>query len=391
MPIARDVATGRFVAVARVANNFNPITAPMQLASNFIMGGAQMMQTHRGFQKTYAMLNELQASVGVLQASTALIGVGTVAVVALSAVNLYQTFKIREDIKQLKIEVKGGFIDLKQALYVRSDEILQRIDQVAVHTEFLHHRTILAQAYGRFMQALIYIRDALTMTDTNLRNMSLGNAQKMLHDALADYNNPLLLQDTSVAGQIRIKECSWAIDQAITLTYQLQGSVETIGDRVSKQQKQIRQESLHLLNKCRSEEELDFLAPEILRLNNQDVLALEYWKNNVEFTRSLSPAEQQELANLEAETPEDAPAEIQIIEPLPEQSLYENLKPKSHFHSLRDQVKFLVDPSLRKPHEEYITRQAVNSEYKALAPSNWEEVPDFTVANLYWYFKNRAS
>jgi hypothetical protein len=38
-----------------------------------------------------------------------------------------------------------------------------------------------------------------------------------------------------------------------------------------------------------------------------------------------------------------------------------------------------------------VASKALNSEYKALAPANWQEVPDFTVANLYWYFKNRAS
>jgi hypothetical protein len=28
---------------------------------------------------------------------------------------------------------------------------------------------------------------------------------------------------------------------------------------------------------------------------------------------------------------------------------------------------------------------------KALAPSNWEAIPDLTVANLYWYFKVQQS
>jgi hypothetical protein len=397
LPIARDVASGRFAAVGRLVESvhpfigFNPIIAPAQIATNIIMGTGQMIQTHRGFQKTYSMLDTLQTNVGVLQASTALIGVGTVAGVALSAVNLYQTFKIRQDIKQLKIEVKDGFIDLKKALATSNEEILQRIDRVADDVEFRQHRTILAQAYGRFLQALVYIKDALKVSDTSLRNMGISNAQKMLYDALADYNNPLLLHDTSVAGQIRIKECSWAIEQAITLTYQLQGSHEAIGDRIAKQQRQIRQETIHFLDSCQSQEELDFLSPEVLRLNNQDIIALEYWKTNLEFTASLSPAETQELAQIEVETLENFPEEAPIFDPVPEQNLYEDLKQKSHFQSLRDQMKFLIDPAQRQPYEEYITQQALNSEYKALAPANWQEVPDFTVANLYWYFKNRAS
>ena len=47
----------------------------------------------------------------------------------------------------------------------------------------------------------------------------------------------------------------------------------------------------------------------------------------------------------------------------------------------------MVKPDLRRTHESYISQQAAASEYKALAPSNWQEIPDLTVANLYWYFK----
>ena len=96
--IARDKATGQFVAHAvgmlNKAGSFviEPLIAPAQ----FVMGGLQMVQTHKGFQETYrrvdmvqASLQALQNSVGVLQATTAVIGVGTVAGVALSAVNLY--------------------------------------------------------------------------------------------------------------------------------------------------------------------------------------------------------------------------------------------------------------------------------------------------------------
>ncbi len=72
-----------------------------------------------------------------------------------------------------------------------------------------------------------------------------------------------------------------------------------------------------------------------------------------------------------------------------EQLLYENLKPKSHYQSLRDQLKFLFKPDLRRGHESYISQQASASDLKALAPSKWEAIPDLTVANLYWYFKDK--
>jgi hypothetical protein len=65
------------------------------------------------------------------------------------------------------------------------------------------------------------------------------------------------------------------------------------------------------------------------------------------------------------------------------------LKKKSHSASLRDQLKFMLKPDLRQGHESYISQQATASGYKALAPSNWQEIPDFTVANLYWYFKHK--
>ena len=82
--MARDAATGQFAAhaVGAALNNspLSPLVSPVQLA----MGGLQMYQTQMGFQA-------VQASLGVLQATTAVIGVGVAAGVALSAVNLHQT------------------------------------------------------------------------------------------------------------------------------------------------------------------------------------------------------------------------------------------------------------------------------------------------------------
>lgn len=64
----------------------------------------------------------MQSTLGVLQASTAVIGVGTAVGVGLAAVNLWQTFKLRKDVKQLRLEVKDGFIDLKVALKDQGSE-----------------------------------------------------------------------------------------------------------------------------------------------------------------------------------------------------------------------------------------------------------------------------
>ena len=394
--IVRDKATGQFVAHAvglvtkATGITVNCLFAPAQLA----MGGLQMAQTHMGFQKTYKMLDALQNSVGVLQATTAVIGVGTVAGVALSAVNLHQTLKLREDVRRLRLEVKYGFIDMKQALKDQGAEILQHIDQVAQDIEFRHHRTILAQAYGHFIEAVNWLRNALKLPDATARNAALAGVEGMLRKALAEYNNPEIYKDTCAAGRLRRLECAWAIDQTITLTYQLHGAYEVVSDRLSYLQDKVRQDTLTLINLCKTDDELDFLFPEITRIHDHDLAVLDSWQNDVNWKRSLPPSELKllqsaDFSNSEVTGSSDAIANTTADSVPPELLLYENLKQKSHLVSLRDQLKFMLKPDLRRGHESYISQQAIASGYKALAPSNWQEIPDLTVANLYWYFKDK--
>jgi hypothetical protein len=358
-----------------------------------LIGGFQIIQTHRGFQKTYAMLNTLQASVGVLQATTALIGVGTVAGIALTAVNLYQTMKLREDVKQLKLEVVTGFIDLKQALKDQNKIVLQRIDEVAKDIEFKQHCTVLAQAYGHFVQGVNCLRDADKLQDSGQRNAQIDLAKGMLFNALAAYDNPQLLENTSAAGILRRRECSWAIEQAIALAYQSQDAHELVNDRISLLQQKIRRDTLTVVERCESEEELDFIFPEIVRIHMHDLAALQSWQGHAEWRQALSPEEYQDLLSTEPSTSEELSSseEVTVISQPVEQSLYDTAKAKSHFLALRDQLKFLIKPELRQDHEAYISQQALASGQKALAPSNWQEVPDLTVANLYWYFKARSA
>jgi hypothetical protein len=342
------------------------------------------------------MLDVLQNSVGVLQATTAAIGVGTVAGVALSAVNLHQTLKLREDVKQLRLEVKDGFIDMKQALKDQGAEILQHIDQVAQDIEFRHHRTILAQAYGHFIEAVNWLRNALKLPDANARNAAIAGVEGMLRKALAEYNNPEIYKDTCAAGRLRRLECAWAIDQTITLTYQLQGAYEVVSERLDALQLKVRRDSLNVIDRCESEEELDFLFPELTRINEDDLAVLESWQNDVNWKRSLPESELKllqsaDFSNSEVTLSPQAIADTTTDLVPPEQLLYENLKQKSHYLSLRDQLKFMVKPDLRREHESYISQQAPASGLKALAPSNWQEIPDLTVANLYWYFKEVAA
>jgi hypothetical protein len=387
LSIARDATTGQFVghAIGILSNGatLNPLLAAPQLA----MGAAQMYQMHRGF-------TAIQASLGVLQATTAVIGVGVTAGVALSAVNLYQTLKLRKAVERLELKVENGFIDLKQALKNQGIEIKQLIEQVAQDMKFEQHRLVLIRAYGLFNQAMHRLQLAMKLQDVNRRNAEIDAARGMLFEALGDYTNPHLLEETCSAGQLRRLECAWAIDQTITTTYQVQNEFAAVSDRLHHLQEKIRQDALNIIARSGAEDQVDFLFPEITRIQNHDLAVLDSWQNHVDWMQSLSSTEVQllqsaDFSNSEVTTRPEALADTTADSIPAEQLLYENLKQKSHYLSLRDQLKFMVKPDLRREHESYISQQATASGYKALAPSNWQEISDLTVANLYWYFKGK--
>ncbi len=158
-----------------------------------------MYQTQQGFTAVLNGLQTIQTSLGVLQATTALIGVGTIAGVALTAVNLHQTMKLRKEVEQMRLEVKNGFIDLKQALKDQGVEIRQIIEQVAQDIKFEQHRTALVRAYGVFIQAMNRFRSAMQLQDFSRRNAEVDGVRGMLFAALADYSNPHLLEETCAA------------------------------------------------------------------------------------------------------------------------------------------------------------------------------------------------
>ncbi|MEW5861116.1 MAG: hypothetical protein AB1861_27695 [Cyanobacteriota bacterium] len=381
--MARDATTGQFVAhaVGAVVNNspLSPLIAPFQ----FAMSGARMYQKHREFQS-------VQASLGVLQATTAVIGVGVASGVVLSAVNLHQTLKLREDVKALRIEVKDGFIDLKKALKEQGSEIIQRIDQVAEDVEFRQHRAILTQAYGRFLEAAKLIEIAMCCEDMSIRTATLANAQLMLAEAVADYSNPHLLSETCASGQLRRMECAWAIGQAIALTYQLQNQLAAVSHQLSHLQDKIRQDCLKVIERCKSEDELDFLFPEITRIHDHDLAVLESWQNQVDWMQSLPPSELKLLQSADFSNSEvTVSTDTTALAVPPEHLLYENLKQKSHPQSLRDQLQFMMKPELRRESEFYVSQQAAIAGYKTLVTSNLQKASNLAVANLYWYFKVR--
>ncbi|MFN6464472.1 MAG: hypothetical protein RMZ41_022020 [Nostoc sp. DedVER02] len=392
--IARDAVTGQFVAnaIGAVVNN-SPLS-PLVAAPNLVASGMQMYQTHQGFTSVLNGLQTIQTRLGVLQATTALIGVGTITGVALTAVNLHQTMKLRKEVEQMRLEVKNGFIDLKQALKDQGVEIRQIIEQVAQDIKFEQHRTALVRAYGVFIQAMNRFRSAMQLQDLSRRNAEIDDVRGMLFAALADYSNPHLLEETCAAGQLRRLECAWAIEQAIVATYQVQNEVSAVSDRLILLQDKICKDAHHVINRCESHDELDFLFPEIIHIKNHDLAVLNSWQNHVDWIRSLPSSELKLLSSADlnssqlttnADTHDSA---INLGE-LPEQLLYESLAEKSHFYSLRDQLLFIFEPELRREYEFYISQQAGVNGYKTLVTSNLQQASDLTVANLYHYFNIR--
>ncbi|MBD1935813.1 hypothetical protein [Microcoleus sp. FACHB-68] len=47
----------------------------------------------------------------------------------------------------------------------------------------------------------------------------------------------------------------------------------------------------------------------------------------------------------------------------------------------------MMNPTLRREAELYISRQSQAVGYKSLVPTNLQEVSDLVVANLFWYLK----
>jgi len=390
--IARDTVTGQFVghAVGILDNNgfpLNPLTTPIQLGTSGIL----MSPTHREFQGVLGGLHTIKNNLGVLQATTAVIGVGTVAGVALSAVNLWQTLKLRQDIKQLRLAVQDGFIDLKSALQNLGLETIRHIDQVAQDIKFEQHRLELIKAYGYFLEATKLMKIAIFLENPVTRTVELANVRQTLGQSLAIYNNPELISETSAAGQLRRLECAWLIEQTIALTYQLQNEPTAVYEHLEHLQETICQSVLEVISQYKNEEEFKFLYSEIKRIKNHDLVAIESWQNHIEWIKYLSNEEQLLLTDFTLTVDKSQLVEEKLVEVnKPEEiSLYENLSEKFLNDSLHYELLFMMKPELRQEPELYISQQAEQRGYRTLITSNLTEASDLTIANLYWYFKSK--
>jgi len=237
-------------------------------------------------------------------------------------------------------------------------------------------------------------RSALQLKDINDRNAEIVAAREMLFKALATYRNPHLLAETCAAGQLRRLECSWAIEQSIIGTYQVQNKFGAAGDRISQLQQQIRQDGLTVIAGCDSEDELDFLFPEITRIHNHDLVVLETWLHQIDWMKALPPSELKQLQSADLSKSDSAvkveknSAATALAIP-DEQLFYENLRPKSHFYALRTQLELMLDRQRREDYEDYIIEQGQITSHKSLVSSNLEKASDLAVANLFWYFRVR--
>lgn len=386
---ARDKATGHFVgqAVGLLGSGgipLNPMSVPLQFA--------QMYQTHQGFQAVQAGLKTIQASLGVLQTMTALTGVGVAANLAISAVSLWQILKLREDVKQQRIEMREGFLDLKRAFKDQGVAVFQKIDEAVQDIEFGQHRQAFAQAYGKFLEATRLMKIAMSCEDLNIRNVDLANARQTLVEALADYQNRQLLPEADAVTQLRRFECAWSIEQTIAVTYQLQNQSEALSNCLKQLQDRISHNVLEVIDRCKEEDELDIIFPEITRIQDQDLAVLKLWQEQVDWLRSLPPSEQQLLQSTDftdSEVSETSTVDAANLVIPPEQLLYETLKEKSHFHALCDALSLPIQPEMREEYKSYIGQQAQEAGHKALSAANLQQMSDLSIANLYWYFQVR--
>ena len=216
--------------------------------------------------------------------------------------------------------------------------------------------------------------------------------RQTLSDARSDYRNTELLDEVSAPGRLRRLECAWAIEQAMISTYQIAGERLAVSDRLTNLDRTIRTDAVEIINHCNSEEELDFIAPEISRIRYHDLEALELWKNQNDWLISLPYQEREDLQNSKYLTSTNTHQydldRGEVAEP-PESIEQRRLQQSTYPGSMKDRLLFMMDLDRRRLAESYIHDRAIIAGYKNLNSSNLQHATEFAVANLYWYYKDR--
>lgn len=379
---AIGIASNNAGMAGMAAMGLNPLTAVVPMA----MGAGQLYQG----QMTLNAVKALSASVATLQATTAVLGVGVAVTGVLTAVNLWQTLKLRKDVKQMRLEISDGFLNLHRALADQGEEILKHIDQVAEDVEFRYHRTILMQAYGKFNKALGRLQTASSIKDIGRHNDEITASRNMLFDALADYSNDKLLEGVSPAAYLRRRECVWCIEQAIAMTFQMQGEFSAVSDRLLELKQMIQKDALNAILEIENPEELDFFFPEILRIHNHDLATISAWQDHINWYQDLKPEELNQIIALDSVddtqmTILQSELEIDLIRPA-EYVYYEQAQKESHSQAICDSLLILMDDEQRKTSQEYIIERSSLENLSALTLENLHKASPLTIANLEYYF-----
>jgi len=130
--------------------------------------------------------------------------------------------------------------------------------------------------------------------------------------ALADYSNAQLMDELSAPGYLRRAECAWSIEQTLIMTYQIQNELGAVCDRLDSLQQRIRQDELAVIDRATSEEETEFLFPEIARISSHDLTALEVWKAQAGWMHMLPASERALFAQAESQVLDDDLIELEF-------------------------------------------------------------------------------
>ena len=337
-------------------------------------------------------MESLQEKASILESATATLGVGVALQGILSALNLQQTGKSNLKLDQVLLELQTGFTELKSIINHQGDEILKAINQVGQEIKLEMHRVEFVKAYGIF-QSVHHnqLPSALITQNSKDRNDKLNFIWNNLQICLAIYNNKELISSPLISEKWKRLQSAWAIEQTLALVDILKNDFDACIFQLNHLKDKIIKDCMELTESCQSEEEIDFIFPRINYIINHDIILIDFWKNNLKVIQNLSIEDQEKLASFNV-TDIVSLNKTQKSNALQKRSpfeLYQELKAQSHFVALKDQLKFILKPELRSEYESYIIQKAIALNFKGLALTNWKEVPDLTVANLYYSFKEK--
>ena len=337
-------------------------------------------------------MESLQEKASILESATATLGVGVALQGILSALNLQQTGKSNLKLDQVLLELQTGFTELKSIINHQGDEILKAINQVGQEIKLEMHRVEFVKAYGIF-QSVHHnqLPSALITQNSKDRNDKLNFIWNNLQICLAIYNNKELISSPLISEKWKRLQSAWAIEQTLALVDILKNDFDACIFQLNHLKDKIIKDCMELTESCQSEEEIDFIFPRINYIINHDIILIDFWKNNLKVIQNLSIEAQEKLASFNVTdivSLNKAQKSNALQKPSPFE-LYQELKAQSHFVALKDQLKFILKPELRSEYESYIIQKAIALNFKGLALTNWKEVPDLTVANLYYSFKEK--